>query len=548
MIRPRETWILGLLSVWSLVMASVFEPRAIPVIIACLGWWLTRVSIARLTPDPVCRKLALWSYLFKILLTGVLFIVSYHQWPLLQSYQGERGFWVFAEDALAYHNHGHNLVLAWKGLAPFPQTDISNWSFIVYMGGLYRVFGSQPLVVSCLNAWFGTVIVGAGLVMLQRLALSPGAVRLGVALLGFWPSLLLWSSQSMKDPLLLALTLVGLCLLLELLRARTGADAGFFWFAGLLGLALAVLVLFRDYTAIQLCAAGSAMMAGLAVRLVSARSYRMAIRLFAAAALIPLAVSMAGRLDVRKLVVWPTRFDVVATSPPAPAPLLQMAPPAAPPVAVAVSEPAPSIVAAPLAVQPREPIVAQPPLLPTARNAGLQTLQDWWKRIQAIPKSLDDRRSGFLSTGGYSLMDAEVRFRTLSDVVEYLPNSLGIALLSPFPWQWFDVSGRTRAFRIFTALEALLMYVLLAGFLLRVPHWRRYVNVQTGTVLLFVVISAIPMCLVVANLGTLFRLRLQFVLPLIVLLCGADVWSGYRQVMHQLVHGSSCVRSEHALG
>jgi hypothetical protein len=119
-------------------------------------------------------------------------------------------------------------------------------------------------------------------------------------------------------------------------------------------------------------------------------------------------------------------------------------------------------------------------------------------------------------------------------VIEYLPRGLSVAILTPFPSQWFDVGGRTRAFRVFTAIEAVLIYFLVGGFLLRIAEVRR-LGTQPAAVLLFVLLSAIPMCLIVANLGTLFRLRLQFLLPLVMLLCGVDIWSGYRQLYQQLL-------------
>ena len=524
-VSPSLSWSIGMLVCWAFVMAGLFLQPAVPVLIAVLGFFLTRIGMSRLTKDRWCVKLALWSYGLKITLALTLYLVSFYHWPLLREYQGERGFWVFSEDALAYHYHANNLVRAWNGLAPYPQTGISNWSFIVYMGLLYRAFGIQPLVVSCLNAWCGTVIVGSGLVMMQRWTLSPKAVRFGVALLGFWPSLLLWSSQSMKDPLLLALTFVGLCLLLELIRAQARDDRVFFGLAGLLGLLLSLLVLFRDYTAIQLGTVSSIMTAGLAIRWIRTGVYRLAIRLVAVAVLIPLVIVLAGQLDLHGLAVRPTLPDAVVTSPTTVTLF---------PVSEAVrSTPAP-LSTAPEAVPLS--LTGQPHAAASTALAD-KAHRHWWRGwVQLRVKDLDSRRQGFLSTGGHSLMDADVRFSKLSDVVRYLPKSLSLALLAPFPWQWFDVDGQTKAFRTLTALETLLMYVLLAGLLFRASQVRRYTSVQTVTVLLFIVVSAIPMGLVVANLGTLFRLRLQFLLPLMMLLCVVDVWSGYRQVLQQVAH------------
>lgn len=485
--------------------------------VSSVGFLLSRAAISRVTDDRWCVRITLWAYAFKVLVTVAMYVVSYYHWPVLEHYQGERGFWIFADDALAYHNHAHHLNVAWNGQGAYPETGISNWSFIIYVAGLYRLIGNQPLVVSLLNAWYGTVIIGAGLVIMQRWALPRPTMRLGAALLGFWPSLLVWSVLPLKDPLLLAWTLVGLCALLELIRAWNGPGREFLALAGVWGLANFVLVLFRDYTAIQLTAVGSVILAGLTARGVAAKAHGSAVRLLAVAVLVPVMLKAVGQPDLRKMVVPPTppvaeSATEVVVSADVPAELEMGA--AVPSAAVVTPQPPP---VAGTGSSPRREAPAKPPTL----RARLQT----W--INSVPRILDSRRTGFVSTGGNSLMDPHVRFPTLWEMVKYLPKSFSLALLAPFPWQWFDTDGQTRALRTWTALETLLMYVLLAGLAFRVPKARLSLSLSTFTVLLFIAVSAVPLTLVVANLGTLFRLRLQYVLPLIILLCGLDMWGRF---------------------
>lgn len=507
--------------------------------VSAAGFLLTLWAASRLTTDRWCVRIVLWAYTFKVLLTVALYVVSYYHLPVLQQYQGERGFWIFADDALAYHNHAHNLNVAWNGQGAYPETGISNWSFIIYVAGFYRVLGDQPLVVSLLNAWYGTIIIGAGLVIMQRWALPRQTLRLGTALLGFWPSLLVWSVLPLKDPLLLAWTLVGLCALLELIRAWNGPGREFLALTGVWGLANFVLVLFRDYMAIQLATVGSVILAGLAARGVAAKAYGSAVRLLAVAVLVPVMLKAVGQPDLRKMVVPPTppvaeSATEVVVSADVPAELEMGA--AVPSVAAVVPDPEPVASVAAIVPEP-EPVLAigvspSPPAPVPAKPPTIRTRLRGW--VNAIPRMLDNRRKGFVSTGGHSLMDPEVRFPTAWHVVQYLPKSLSLALLAPFPWQWFDTEGQTRGLRTWTALEALLMYVLLAGLLFRMPKMRSHLNIDMLTLLLFILVSAVPLSLVVANLGTLFRLRLQYVLPLIILLCGLDVWGRFRDVFQRV--------------
>lgn len=519
---------LWLISCWALVMAAVFFQPAVRIVVACLGLALTWQGMSRLTEDRVCVRIACWSYLLKIALAGALYYASFDRWPLFRSYQGERGFWVFAEDALAYHYHAINLIQAWRGFSPFPQTDISNWSFIVYVGALYRAFGSQPLVVSCLNAWWGSVIVGAGLVMMRRWACSEAAIRLGVGLLAFWPSLLLWSSQPLKDPFLLALIMLALATLVVIVDPRPRSGPTLVKLTMLLSVLLLVLAVFRSYAGTQLGIVIAVVTMGAAVRELLRARWGGAARMLLVSAIAPCIIVVAGHVDVRKLATRAgghtplvSLSQPVLMSPPAPLPI----PP--PSASASITTPSRS------STDPPQASVISLPSRDDTRLGDPANGRFQWLTAR-IQESLDGLRGGFLSTGGHSLMDPHVRFRRFSEVIEYLPRGLCIAILAPFPWQWFDVSGRTRIFRAVTAVEAVVVYFLVVGFLLRMVDVRR-LGMQSAAVLLFVLLSAIPMGMIVANLGTLFRLRLQFLLPLVMLLCGVDIWRGYRQLYQRLV-------------
>jgi hypothetical protein len=145
------------------------------------------------------------------------------------------------------------------------------------------------------------------------------------------------------------------------------------------------------------------------------------------------------------------------------------------------------------------------------------------------PESLGNLRQGFITTGGYSLMDPWAMFANPRELLAYLPRALAIGLLAPFPWQWFDTKGSTGVVRGFASVEMLLLYLLLPGLGAGAAQLLRRRDRGGLFVLALVVCSAAALSLVVANLGTLFRLRLQFVFPMLVLAAGGDPVGWWRR-------------------
>jgi hypothetical protein len=130
---------------------------------------------------------------------------------------------------------------------------------------------------------------------------------------------------------------------------------------------------------------------------------------------------------------------------------------------------------------------------------------------------LDSVRKGSVSTGGRSLFDPEVTLNRLTDVLSYLPRGLAHTLFAPFPWQWFDTQGSTGRFKSFTAVEVISVYLL---FPVALQGMLRLVRRKRGdalVIVVFTVVTAALLSLTIANGGTLFRLRMQCLLPLLVI-------------------------------
>ena len=136
----------------------------------------------------------------------------------------------------------------------------------------------------------------------------------------------------------------------------------------------------------------------------------------------------------------------------------------------------------------------------------------------SLPARISFLRSGFVTSypGAGSNIDREVTFRSLKDIVLYLPRAAEIGFLAPFPSMWFEAGPQVGlAGRLLSGFETLLMY--LAEILMIVYLWR-YRGHMTAW-LLFVAASAgiLALGLVVANIATLYRMRYAFWILLLIL-------------------------------
>jgi len=480
----------------------------VPFVLAVTGLLLTWWLATKVTTDRVCVRLIVWSYVAKIVLAMALYYPALYQWPIFPGYHGGDGFWVFADDAELHHTLGWRLVDAWKGNGAFPRIDVGNWSFPFYVAVLYYLLGVHPLSVSFLNAWYGTGGTVAGLFIMQRLGAEPLSRRLGVLVLAFWPSLLLWASQPMKDQAILTLVMVGLALLMSLVDGRERRTVWLFGLASCFWLTIVPLQLLRGYTALALTLTAVAAFTVLAVRALMRRSLGVCGRFLVLVPMTALVLVLASKVDF-KTIFGPAEKEetssLIAES---------MLAPSSPEQALMIPSSSGGSQSA-VAVQSERPFGSV--------GRHLEGLVS--KRLE----ELEGFRRGFISTGGNSLIDEEIRLQRLGDALDYLPRALSVAFLGPFPWQWFDTSGSTRWFRSLTAIEMVLIYLLLIGFVARSAHLRWYAGRHIAIILLFATIVAVPMCLSVPNIGTLFRLRLQFLLPLFLLVCLVGVPGVYRR-------------------
>jgi Dolichyl-phosphate-mannose-protein mannosyltransferase len=130
-------------------------------------------------------------------------------------------------DATTYDSFGYALAQSWRGLidpnAPwlvrYTQIGSSGWGMFYFVGSVYYLIGQNPLAIQLIDGALGAI----SCVAIYKIALlvypRQRVAKTAAVLTAFAPSMVLWSSQALKDaPIVLCLCL---CMLYTLkLRNR----------------------------------------------------------------------------------------------------------------------------------------------------------------------------------------------------------------------------------------------------------------------------------------------------------------------------------------
>ena len=153
-----------------------------------------------------------------------------------------------------------------------------------------------------------------------------------------------------------------------------------------------------------------------------------------------------------------------------------------------------------------------------------------WTYSKWVPDTLEFQfvkiaqyREGFCTCCPHagSNIDTNVRFHSMNDILWYLPRTVEIGFLAPFPDFWFKkakTSGRISRFIV--GGEMILIYFLYVGIFL----WIFKRRIQPEMLMLFFWSFGfiLMFSLVVVNLGTLHRMRHIYLLP--VFIFGVSGW------------------------
>ena len=131
----------------------------------------------------------------------------------------------FGGDANTYDIFGQSLLESWHGNAyhtdkyqGFVASGAAAWGMLYLVAAVYEVIGPNMLAIQLINAAVGAATAIVVYYVAQTLFGNVRVSKLSALLVGFFPSLVLWSSQALKDGLIilaLALAILATLRLME---------------------------------------------------------------------------------------------------------------------------------------------------------------------------------------------------------------------------------------------------------------------------------------------------------------------------------------------
>ena len=127
----------------------------------------------------------------------------------------------FGGDANTYHLFGQSLNQSWHGdnyhearYLHFIQSGAGAWGMLYIVAAVYEVVGANMYAVQLINASVGSSTAIIVFFVTQSLFNNLRVSKLAAVLVAFFPSLILWSSQGLKDALIIMA--LALCILATL--------------------------------------------------------------------------------------------------------------------------------------------------------------------------------------------------------------------------------------------------------------------------------------------------------------------------------------------
>jgi hypothetical protein len=178
---------------------------ALPVV-AAAAWFIYRPKI----DEQFLIRLFFFGLLARIFVGTMIFV--FHQ----QSF--------FGGDALTYDTFGFALMKTWEGDTSYQYlVDLftgggagSGWGMLYVVGVIYRIVGRNMLATQYVNSVLGAATAPLAYMMSMELFPNKRVARVCAVLTAFYPSLVLWTSQGMKDGPIIFLLAVSMLATLKL--------------------------------------------------------------------------------------------------------------------------------------------------------------------------------------------------------------------------------------------------------------------------------------------------------------------------------------------
>ena len=154
----------------------------------------------------------------------------------------------FGGDAFTYDTFGLFMMKAWDGDAyhqmlvnNFTATTGSGWGMLYIVAVIYKVIGQNPLAVQFFNGVLGAATAVVSYLTVQEIFENRAVSRIAAISAGVFPSMVLWSSQGLKDGPIVFLLVLTMLATLKLGSRFT------FKYLGILVMALLSLLTLRFY-------------------------------------------------------------------------------------------------------------------------------------------------------------------------------------------------------------------------------------------------------------------------------------------------------------
>jgi hypothetical protein len=134
----------------------------------------------------------------------------------------------FGGDAITYDSFGLSLRAAWHGDAyqaaayqSFVGSGAGAWGMLYLVAGVYELIGRNMLAIQFINAAVGAATPAVIYYIAQSLFNNVRVSRLATLLTCFFPSLVLWSSQALKDGIIVLMLVLAILATLRLMERIT---------------------------------------------------------------------------------------------------------------------------------------------------------------------------------------------------------------------------------------------------------------------------------------------------------------------------------------
>ncbi|MDX6304345.1 MAG: hypothetical protein QOI77_1314 [Blastocatellia bacterium] len=158
-------------------------------------------------------------FLFRLFVSGVLIRVLIG--TLIYMFHWQE---FFGGDALTYDFFGNALVKVWEGNKSYQMAvDVfsggggaSGWGMLYMVASIYKVIGRNMLATQYVNSVLGAATAAVAYLISMEIFPKRRVARLCALLATFFPSLVLWSSQGLKDGPIVFLLVVSMLATLKL--------------------------------------------------------------------------------------------------------------------------------------------------------------------------------------------------------------------------------------------------------------------------------------------------------------------------------------------